>query len=226
MDIKIYQVYFDTAQLPVLDPAFIPYDNTKNEKPLLREYPILCDLYEQHKDYDGYWGITSWRWKEKRGPAGSHYINWINTNPGYDLYHFNHHPEMVPVHKNTIEQGDRYHRGLMTYMSKLLERMGFADKIDLSAKFPNELFITAHFYVGNQKFWANWMKFLNDALEISYKEKELNDYLFNTESKHRKQSLINFSFAVERLVVVFLRLHPEYKVLPYDNKVHVPRALR
>ena len=39
-NMKIFQLYYKPEQVANLDPAFVPYDNTANPKPELREWYI------------------------------------------------------------------------------------------------------------------------------------------------------------------------------------------
>ena len=45
-------------QFASLDKMFIPYNNMANDKPELREYPIILDLYSKNRHFDGYWGYA------------------------------------------------------------------------------------------------------------------------------------------------------------------------
>jgi hypothetical protein len=41
MAVCIHQIYYDDAQRPALDPAFLPYDNRANPRPEWREYHVF-----------------------------------------------------------------------------------------------------------------------------------------------------------------------------------------
>ena len=231
MDIKIYQTYFREDQADILDPAFIPFENLKNENPELRELPLLKKLHEQNKTFDGYWGMVSWRWKEKTKLDGQTYIDWITENPGHDVYHVNHFPELPAVNLNSLTQGEKHIKGLLPYFERLVDLLGKKSEVNVHSKFPAELFICSHHYVGNKVFWDDLMSFMDHCLKISAEDDILNNFLFNRRSAHRHETIINYSFAVERLPVLFLHLNKQYKILPYPLQPpspprHVPYRLR
>ena len=63
--INLYQSYYEPSQIQSLSPDCIPFDNTRNESPELREYPLFKRLYEIEKHNDNLWGLLSWRFEEK-----------------------------------------------------------------------------------------------------------------------------------------------------------------
>jgi hypothetical protein len=85
MNLQIYQAYYKQEQIVHLDPAFIPYDNTINAQPHLREYPMWQKLYENHKDSDAYWGLMSWLWFEKTKISSEIFKDWILENLDIDM---------------------------------------------------------------------------------------------------------------------------------------------
>lgn len=74
--IIVYQIYFDNEQIPLLDPNFIPYDNTNNPNPQLREYYVWRELFPKFKKdmlnlcAVDYYGIVSWKFIEKTNLSG------------------------------------------------------------------------------------------------------------------------------------------------------------
>ncbi len=215
---KIYQCYFSNDQLGLLDPSFIPYDNTTNERPELREYPILKGLYEKEKP--GHWGMVSWRWKEKTHLDGKEYIKWIESNPGYDVYHFNPFMDSVALQMNPMTEGDRHHPGMRSYfdclVNNLTEVFGqefkyyhpdpgtYHDNNAGHHPFPINLFMYTSSYIGNKKFWDSWISFADACIEISSSVPELRKFMYEKPAHYGGQTLPHFSFIIERLVGLFL----------------------
>lgn len=230
MEVKIYQNFFLEEQKQHLDSAFIPYDNTKNEQPELREYPIFKKIFhELHKDSpdDLYWGLVSWRWKEKTSIEGKDYIKWIYDNPGYDLYHLNHH-KLAAKDINCFVQGDKCHRGMLNYLKKL------SNVIEIKFNFENKLeqkyFISSSHYVMNSKQWSQWLLFLEKCLDATRNHRELNQYVMAT-TKRYNNNVLNITFVIERLIVLYALLNDlsvasyiEYHTSTSDK--HVPSVLR
>jgi len=216
--IKIYQSFYNIDQTSRMEEAFIPYSNTKNFYPELREYPLLKTLYEENKDLNGLWGMVSWRWTEKAHISGSQFLTWIRSNPGYDLYHYNHDVDGMFKNNNHFVQGEPFCPGMIDYTNKLLKKLKVKGKIE-DMKISRLYYTCSHFYVGNQLYWKNLIEFIDKCVEISRKDSKMSEYLFVKKSIHRDQPLINFSFVIERLPSLFLHLNPNYKVLSYPNFV-------
>src|SRR5690349_19958638 len=87
MRIDIRQAWYHRDQLPYLDPAFTPLDNTANPHPDWAEYHLFLQAYEagQHRGADLF-GILSWRFREKSHVEGRRFLDFIRANPGYDVY--------------------------------------------------------------------------------------------------------------------------------------------
>lgn len=212
--IKIYQCYYKKEQVGFLDPAFIPFDNTSNENPDLLEYALHKKIYKFTNPED-YWGMVSWRWKEKTGNlSGAVFQNWIESNPGYDVYHFNPSMGITANFDNCFTEGDLQHPGMMNFINRFLQISG----IDLDmreVKYPVEYFTYANYYIGNRKFWNGWMSFVDSMIEVSRNDAELNHYLFVQDNSHRDRNMKHFLFVFERILSLFLYLNRDYKVLNY-----------
>lgn len=221
MRLRIYQTFFDSTHYRILDKAFIPFNNIDNPQPELREYPLLKQLHDKNINFDGHWGMLSWRWKEKTAIPGKELIQWIQENYWYDVYIINPYPHIPEFHRNSINQGESDHKGLIRFTNKLLKHLGYNFDIR-DADFPLNIISTCHFYIGNQKFWNQWMSFMDTTIAIAKKDKYMHDYLYVKTSLYHGKELINFCFAMERLVSLFLYLNmKEYKVLHYPYQYFI-----
>lgn len=226
MRVKIYQGFFDPKQYRHLDKAFIPFSNIENEKPDWHEYPLLKKLHEKNINYTGYWGLVSWRWKEKTKMDGKDYISWIKSNPGYDVYLINPFPHVVESYNNSMCQGETDHPGITNCADRFLKHLGYDFTMEC-VTYPLNIFSTCHYYVGKAKFWDKWIAFLDLAIEVASRDQEMYDWLFVKTCTYRDKQLINFPFFIERLVSLFLYLNSsEYKVLhyPYQKIMHKTAA--
>lgn len=214
MKIKIYQSFYDSKQYALLDKAFIPYSNLKNENPEIHEYPFLLDLYSKNKNYDGYWGMVSWIFGAKAALTsdlnGEKFIEMISQNPGYDVYHFNPFPHIQQHYINPFTHAEDYHHpGMTEYIDNLLTELGYENLNIRETKFLPEHFIYCSYYIGNSKFWERWIEFLQTCIYISEKNEKLNNYLHGYTSIHNgKPNTYNFSFVIERFVALFAHLNP------------------
>jgi hypothetical protein len=107
---KIFQIYYKPEQKAELDPDFIPYDNTENPKPELREWYVWDKEYEKLSKEDiEYWGFLSPKFKHKTNLTGQLVHEFINANPNYDVYLFNPCIANEAIFPNSWEQGDIHH---------------------------------------------------------------------------------------------------------------------
>lgn len=224
MNIKVYQTFYNPKQYKVLDPAFIPFNNIANEHPELYEHPLFIKLHEKHINFRGHWGMVSWRWKEKTNVTGDKFIRWMKENPGYDMYHIAPHSDAIGYFNNTFTQGEVHHPGIINYTNKLLEAFGYRMNIK-DIVFPLNIMSTCLYYIGNAKFWDNWLSYIDTCLEISKRDQSMHDFLYVEKSFHRENWVINYPFVIERLVSLFLYFNPQIKVkhFPHQwlmNKTH------
>ena len=208
MNLKVYQCFFRPEHVALLEKSFIPYNNLKNTNPELSEHPLILDLYSKNRNFDGYWGMMSWRFREKTNTSGDEFIKMIRHSLFHDVYHYNPFYEQSTKFVNPFVEGERHHRGMINFTNRLLSLMGY--KIDINNEiFDKNHFVYCSYYVGNQRFWEHWMAFLDATMSIANSDQELNIFLYHTYTDNRGVNTINFSFVVERLVGLFLHLHKD-----------------
>lgn len=214
MNLQVYQAYYDNEQIKNLDPAFIPFDNTPNDAPELREFPMWKKLYEKHKDTDAYWGLMSWRWHDKTKIAGYQFKTWIENNPGYDCYHFDPFVDLKNQYKNLWVQGDQWHAGMLNYANRLFPKLGINVRAE-DLQYAPEDFGTCNYYVANAKYWESLLGFMDECLELS-KDEEMNKYLYTDGRQYNGHFVPNFPFVTERLFSLHNHLKKQFKIKLYD----------
>ena len=224
MNIQIYQNYYLEEQKQYLDSAFIPYDNTENKEPQLREYPILKKLTDKHKSEDLYWGFVSWRWKEKVNIPGSVFIKFIKERPDHQLYHVNYDRIGAKKTKNIFIQGEMHHKGMRKYFERLQHLMGLG--FNINSQLDPKYYITCHNYMMHSNLWKEWIEFLDLCLQTSYQDESLNYYLMVETSPRYNQKVPNFSFVVERLITMFCVVKNIDVIEYHQDTAHVPNRLR
>jgi hypothetical protein len=91
--IGIYQPFFNEAVRQYLDPGFIALDWLQNPDPPLRElalhrHILQSRLFERHE----LTGLFSPKFFSKTGLTSSDVKDWINQNPGHEVYCFDGRP--------------------------------------------------------------------------------------------------------------------------------------
>lgn len=222
MKVYPYQSFYSNSQRNFLEKEFIPFDNIINAQPLLREEPLHLQLLERHKDEkDAYWGLVSWKWREKIHSSGEFFVQWVYDNPGYDLYFIDPHFSDAAVYKNSFVNGEINHPGMMPFINGLLKDLNTSFDMQ-NYGFHPDIFSTCTYWIGNHKFWKRWRKFWDKCLRIINETPEYKNYVFGLSQKlHLGNRITNYSFVHERLISIFLILDSNIKFIhyPYDSKV-------
>jgi len=219
---KIFQIYFDPVQKQHCDPAFTPYNNTANPNPKLQEWLIWKSFYEGMKsgvlsEELDLWGFVSWRFKQKTNLDGQSIVDWIESNPGYDVYLIN--PAIVneAVFANGWEQGEYYHPGISATANKFLSNAGYADYNVNEVLLDRTRMGFATYFVATRKFWDGYMAFSNLLFTQAEQDPKIKQEIFGDglSGYSRDASLPMFAFINERLVGTYMDLQ-ESKVLAYQ----------
>jgi hypothetical protein len=206
---KVFQIYFKNELAAHCDPLFTPLDNTDNPRPELREWDVWNRnheaVLEQKLDY---WGYVSWKFKEKTNLTSQQVFDFINNNPGHDVYLFNPCIINEAVFVNSWEQGDLHHQGISTIGQKFLNKVGYGEHDLRSIMLDRNRTVFANYVVGNQKFWTRFMEFSRKLFTEAEKDAEFKDEVFGAGRSNyaHDQSLPNFTFLIERLIPTFLEL--------------------
>jgi hypothetical protein len=221
--IGIHQIYYDPVQVPLLEPAFIPYDNTANPNREWAEYHIFETEFKKgtQKKFD-YSGFVSWKFGQKSRIPGHSFIRFMHENPGADVYFLNPFPMEELLFPNIWLQGEFYHPGILEFSQRLLHRAGY--DFDLRAwREPRESFAFCNYWAGNGKFWQAYMAFtgkLADLLRTGLGEDE-REFLHSIASRTNNFSYI--AFVMERMFSVFLQLNPQ---LNWRRYPYAPEEIR
>ena len=207
--IKIFQIYYKPEQLAGLDSAFTPCDNTANLHPELQEWHVWDREYENIKAQGlDYWGLVSWKFKEKTNLTGTQFLDFITSNPGADLYFVNPCIVNEALFANGWEQGDIYHPNISTIGNSFLTKIGYEDVDVANIVLDRNCTMFANYFVGSRDFWDRFMTFSRKLFTEAEKDPVFKQQVFRaglSNYAHGK-SLPNFAFLIERLVPTFIDL--------------------
>jgi len=206
---KIFQIYYKPELIVHCDPAFEPMDNTDNPRPELREWDKWDREHEGvlAQDLD-YWGYVSWKFKQKTNLEGKHALEFIQANPGYDVYLFNPCILNEACFINNWEQGDLHHPNISAIGNKFLNKIGYKD-IDVTGMvLDRNTTVFANYVVGNRNFWERFMEFSRKLFTEAEKDPEFKEEVFGAGRSNyaHDKSLPNFTFLIERLIPTFIEL--------------------
>lgn len=205
MKIKIYQSYYDDSHIEHLDQEFSPLDNRNSPTWYLNEQPIQVrcyDLENSTEEKSDLWGLFSWAWKNKfTGLQAKDILNQINDNPGYDVYLFNPFGWLETISYNMWEQGESCHPHLIPLAAELFPLMGLSHDLLIQ---PMDCTNTCwgSYYVGNDKFWKEWMQFGEKYINSIPKLSPTTQQIHNSSANYK--GFDYFPFVYERLFSTFL----------------------
>lgn len=212
LNTKILQIYYKPEQLETLDPAFTLYDNTDNPNPAIQEWLIWDKMYQEFVDQGvDRWGFVSWKFRDKMGISGQVALDFIDANPGHDVYLFNPAILNEAVWANGWEQGDYWHPGLADIADEFLQRTNTVD----SDYLVKEMMLDrtrmgfATYFVATRKFWDGYMDLSRKIFTLAEQDPEFNQKVFGEGGSgyNLNKSLPMFPFLNERLVGTFMDLN-------------------
>jgi len=214
--VQIYQIYYDDATRQNLDPAFIPLDNVKNERPDWREYwPIQTFLKSHFLDAETYYGFFSPKFQAKSGLNGKSVIDFIETHQA-DVYTFSPFVEQAAFFLNVFEHGEANHPGLMDAMQQFVAAANIP--IDLRAvvcDFNNAVF--SNYFVAKAAFWVKWLELGEQLFSISEGADSPLAVSLNAATDYHKQvgDVGLKVFMMERLATLML-IYYQFTTKAYD----------
>ncbi len=157
MAIRIHQIFYDPAQRPALDPAFLPYDNTANPQPQWREYHVFrTEWLAGGCRPDDVTGFVSWKFAAKTGVSGQDFVTFIESHPGHDVYFLNPHRVEPRPFTNIWQQAEVHHPGIIGLAQRIFDAIG--EPVDLAAlQQPREQVLFCNYWAGSRRFWQRYM---------------------------------------------------------------------
>jgi hypothetical protein len=224
MATHIHQIYYLDAQKKKLDPAFIPYDNTSNPAPQWCEYHVFrtAFLSGQHVA-DGLYGYVSWKFGAKTRLSGKQFLEFIEKNPGYDVYFVNPARGSICLHDNIWTQGEKDHPDLLNITQEILDAahgeqsVKLADMLHLYHEFA-----FCNYWVGNAFFWKLYMDFCEPVYDY-LENKAPASLKSKIEQLHTKPAGLSYRpYIMERLLSTLfwknrMGLCQPFKVLHYPD---------
>jgi hypothetical protein len=216
--IKIFQNYYSDSQRSELDSAFIPHNWVGNPHPQYREIALFLHFYETGRYQEAeYVGIVSQKFGRKTRISGRKVLQFIERNPGFDVYFVNPFPQNSYHSFNVWEHGNAYHPGITDLAQRLLDAACEPISIADFGRNDRETLLYCNFWVGNEKFWKKYMEFiipLFKCITCDMSEEKRKKYFEN--SSHFQPVPI-FPFIFERLFSTFISVRNDVRVLAYKH---------
>lgn len=162
----VYQIFYDHESLRMLDPGFIPLDNTPNERPDWFEFWVIRKFLRENRLEDGAWyGFLSPKFERKTG-FRSDFVSGVLDRVGMhaDVALFSPGSNVLAYFKNPFEQGEFRHPGLLRASQQFLDDIGFDLNVEsLVTHSRNSVF--SNYIVAKPEYWARWLDIADKFFE-------------------------------------------------------------
>jgi hypothetical protein len=216
MAIRIHQIFYDDAQRSALDPAFIPYDNRDKPQPEWREYQVFRTAWLQGQCRAGdVTGFLSWKFAAKTGLRGVRFLQFIELNPGYDVYYVNPCRVEPRPFTNIWQQAEVHHPGIIGLAQRIFDSLGVT--IDLASfEQPHEQVLFCNYWAGSRRFWDEYMAFCEPVYHHILDGLDEADRRLIWSRADREIDAPYTPFIMERLFSTLLALSPSIRALGLD----------
>jgi len=200
---KIYQIFYNQETKEMLDPLFIPFDNSSPSDKTWYEFGVIKKIFETNIfDDNEYIGIFSPRFFEKTGLTGFDVIEVVERSKS-EVISFSTNLEASILHLNCFDQGERVHPGFKSTAQKAYKIIGL--DIDLSSLISsNSRTIFSNYFVAKYSFWKVWLKY---ALKLYFLTSNKTNLIYknlNALTGYKGGEVPMKVFILERLVNVLL----------------------
>ncbi|MFC1883803.1 glycosyltransferase family 4 protein [Thermodesulfobacteriota bacterium] len=217
--IRIYQSFYEDSQVPELDRAFTPYDVRESPFPDLYETYWLMQIYdsEKYKKIE-YCSLVSWKFNQKTGITGDKFLEFIDSNPGFDVYFINPYPFLAYRFFNVWEHGRHVHKGIASLAQRLLDEVSCKISVSDMGRNARDTLLYCNFWVGNKKFWDAYIGFIRPLYDYCvHKQSPGGTNPFFTATTHNGQKVPFFTFIFERLFSTFIISEKGIAACPYRH---------
>ena len=218
---SIYQIQYSDDVVGEFDHEFIKYDCRDFPESERREIAHMQRFYKEErwkKESSEYFGLVSPKFGSKCKLAGADFLNWINDNPGYDVYFINPFPQLQYLHFNVWDQGEYWHPGLLDLADNLFAVAGMDVCTRQLPRNRSDTLLYSNYWVGNQRFWQEFMQFIGNLTCAVDELAEIDRKQLFEKAPHYAEATY-FPFIFERMFSTFLILNKNLRCLAYPYEM-------
>lgn len=203
--IKLYQVFYKDDHL--LDVGTIPVDARKIDPKPLYENKHILDVYPKLKGAD-YYGLTSWRMREKIGLNKKQIDDFINIYPGCNAYLYGQYGN-----ENVLIENIKSTSNIGLVWKRLFELGIFKNKNISEEKWIN---CFANYWIADKPTWNRYIVYLQKTIKLLDTDPVLKWIMGKVTFPHRGEPYPLHPFILEYLFGLFLKDNPDiiYTILP------------
>jgi hypothetical protein len=207
-DSRIFQIYFESWHLELLDGAFEPFDN-RGVKSEFLEFDVFQRIFSSGEVQNAkLWGALSWRFTEKTGMSGKDLLAHVAANPGYDVYYCNPYPHNEALFQNMWLQGETCHPRFLEISKAVFEAAGLSKEYLISLQHSSS-YSASNYFIATDAFWKAYIPFVQRIIGLAETKMSapmrqlLNSSDADPRRMHSGASYV--SFIVERLLPIFMK---------------------
>jgi hypothetical protein len=223
-EIFIYQIFYDQTSRKILDPGFIPLDNTSNERPDWFEFWVIRKFLNEHPLEENAWyGFLSPKFGAKTGLDSKQVISFVNTYAIHsDVALFSTDWDQIAYFQNPFEQGEMWHPGLLDLSQAFLNAAGISINLK-SLVTDSSITVFCNYVVARTNFWKQWLILANKFFEMAEERKNaVSGQLIRSTSYGSKLNLAPMkTFLQERFATVLLA-KGGFKPVALDQSSYAP----
>ncbi len=215
---KIFQIYYNDETRGILDPAFIPLDNTENKRPDWFEFWVIRHfLKSNHLEQDTFYGFLSPNFIKKTGLNGADVKKIIREAPSNtDVILLSSFTHDLAIHKNPFLQGDIVQPGLLNASQHFFDRVGVNVNLkSMVTSISNSVF--SNYIVAKSAFWFQWLKLADQFYDFVENDK--------FDKKYDLKALVPYANRSEQ-VKVFVQERLATIVLQNKFEIYIPEKIR
>jgi len=191
----------------------ILFNHLKNQSPLEREFLIQRKVYNIIDQYEDYVGIFSPKFVQKSNLSFSFVKSQLKKNPNYDVYLFNPFPLNSYFTFNVWDHAEVRHPGITNAILKdIPAKLLNGRPISKIGRMRNDITLYCSFWIGNNRFWKEYMSFLLPIYEYLLDKELLDDPKYCCSIFQNSY----FPYIMERLLSTFLYFNNDFNVWSYQ----------
>jgi hypothetical protein len=214
----VYQIFYDEQSKAMLDPGFIPLDNTANKRPDWYEFWVIYHFLMQNDlQPDCWYGFLSPRFHEKTGLTSQIVFDTLDKKSAEaEVALFSPCWDHIAFFQNVFEQGECFHPGLTALCQEVCDGLGINVQLRALANCASSG-VFGNYIVAKPRFWDRWLWMADQFFELA--EYEMPEK-YSQAVRHRsgdKQAPMK-TFIQERFASIILSIE-KYCVLTPDPNV-------
>jgi hypothetical protein len=166
---NIFQIYYDEPSRQLLDPAYLPLDNTKNERPDWYELWVIRNFLRNNQlSEDAWYGFLSPNFAKKTGLNAQHIAEFLEFSRDRSevalilAYAW----DQVAYFLNPFEQGEVWHPGIMALSQSVFRHLGYDVDLSLLATYSGN-FTYCNYIVAKPVYWRKWLTLAEGFFDLA-----------------------------------------------------------